>query len=484
MEMRGVATIWCKLVKCCCLAIALLLVQQLHAQVPVRSSYTIRNGKMIIALGKDLQPAALDSFIKKYSLYDLHLPYLIKTGSPDSLKKDGWSLDINNKELFIISKPLFSSDNINDPVEKILITEKDNWDDRFAPVGNQVHFGFNHFSNKKSFAVNDSVVTFYLKGNTHAGDVILSGSFNNWQPDALHMHRTDSGWIANVKLGPGKYWYKFIIDGNWEVDRDNDNTENDGMGNDNSVYYKTNYDFTLNGYTTAEKVYLAGSFNNWREDELLMQSTGSGWILPVYLSEGTHTYRFIADGKWFIDPANPDKLPNEFNDFNSVIRLGHPYVFKLDGFTDAKTVMLLGSFNNWKDDELPMNKTATGWELPYTLGAGNYEYRLKIDGKLTADVVTGGSVSLVIAPNYTFRLKGFANAKTVCVSGDLNNWNPTSFQMKRVGDEWVFPAHLNKGKHRYKFVVDGKWILDPANKLWEQNEVETGNSVLWIDKEL
>ena len=54
--------------------------------------------------------------------------------------------------------------------------------------------------------------------------------------------------------------------------------------------------------------------------------------------------------------------------------------------------------------------------------------------------------------------------------------------MQRVGDEWIFKVHLYPGKHLYKFIVDGKWILDPGNKLWEQNEYNTGNSVVWIDE--
>jgi hypothetical protein len=29
--------------------------------------------------------------------------------------------------------------------------------------------------------------------------------------------------------------------------------------------------------------------------------------------------------------------------------------------------------------------------------------------------------------------------------------------------------------------VDGKWMIDPANDLWEDNEFGTGNSVLWIE---
>jgi hypothetical protein len=54
--------------------------------------------------------------------------------------------------------------------------------------------------------------------------------------------------------------------------------------------------------------------------------------------------------------------------------------------------------------------------------------------------------------------------------------------MKKENGGWIFTAHLSPGKHLYKFIVDGKWIIDPANKLWEQNEYGSGNSVLWIEK--
>lgn len=478
--MRCPVTILKQWLKAGIFVLLLLVTVQTKAQFPVKS-YSVKNGKMFIAVGKDIPAASLDSFISKYELYDLDLPGFVKKGVPDSLLKRGWKIDINNGEVVVISKQLFGADNINDPAEKIILTHNET-KDLDVPV-NQVHFGANQFKNKQPFAVNDSAVTFFLRGQTNAAQVKLAGSFTNWETGALPMTKTDSGWTAVVKLPAGKHLYKFIVDGNWRIDKDNSNAENDGMGNDNSVYFKTNYNFVLNGYTNAKKLILAGSFNNWHEKELLMQRTISGWTIPVYLSEGTHTYRFIADGKWFADPANPDKLPNEFNDFNSVIRIGNPYLFKLDGFTDAKKVVLLGSFNGWKDDELFMQRTATGWELPYTLGPGNYEYRLKIDGQLTADSATNENKVLIIEPNFTFRLKGFENAKTVCVAGDINNWNPASFRMVREGDEWVFKVHLNKGKHLYKFIVDGKWILDPGNKLWEQNAENTGNSILWIDKD-
>ncbi len=476
--MRRIIIILNRRARACCMAILLFAFLQTNAQAPV-NSYTIRNGKMYIAVGKNIQKASLDSFVVKYELADLDLQACISTGSTDTLKKLGWKIDIDNKELFVISKPLFSADNINNVADKIIFTQKGN---EPVPMA-QVHFGYNRFRNKGTFAVVDSTVSFFLRGNTNARKVMLAGSFTDWINGALTMVKTDSGWITNTKLAPGKYLYKFVIDGNWTLDRDNANVENDGLGNDNSVYYKTNHTFALEGYANAKRVYIAGSFNQWRERNLLMLHTATGWELPVYLSEGTHTYRFIVDGNWLTDPANTDKLPNEYKEYNSVIRIGKPYIFKLSGYLNAAKVVLMGSFNNWKDNELFMNKTETGWELPYTIGPGNYEYRLKIDGKQTADSITKNNLVLVIAPNFTFRLKGYASARTVCVSGDLNSWNPVSFRMKKEGDEWVFNAHLNKGKHRYKFVVDGKWILDPANKLWEQNEYGTGNSVLWIEKD-
>jgi len=53
--------------------------------------------------------------------------------------------------------------------------------------------------------------------------------------------------------------------------------------------------------------------------------------------------------------------------------------------------------------------------------------------------------------------------------------------MTRRGGKWILPIYLQPGKYTYKFIVDGNWIIDPFNKLYEQNEHNTNNSVLWID---
>ena len=467
----------------CGLALLLFTVN-LSAQ-PVKS-YIIKKGRMYIQLPKDLRPSTLDSFVSQYDLGDLDLHTFLRTNNTDSLLKLGWKIDVNHETAFIISKAFEPFNGLANRADKILFSGKGM--PLFPVVNNGIVYGVNKFRNKASFSVKDSIVLFFLRGNTGASKVMLAGSFNNWVPNQLAMQRTDSGWIAEVKLRPGKYWYKFIADGNWMIDRDNSLSENDGTGNTNSVYFKANTVFTLRGFTTAKKVFVAGSFNEWQRDKLLMTKTTTGWELPLYLAEGTHTYKFVADGKWYADDMNKEKLPDGHGEFNSVLRIGKPYLFKLAGFNNARQVVLAGSFNRWKDDELFMTKTATGWELPYTLGPGNYEYKFKADGKWITDPANtlsagaNGNSYLIIEPNYTFRLKNFKEAKKVFLAGDFNGWNPTAYAMKKEGDDWVFPVHLSVGKHLYKYLVDDKWIVDPGNKLWEQNEYNTGNSIVWIEQ--
>lgn len=461
---------------------AFILFLAIAASAQVKA-YTIKNGRMYIQLSRDISPAALDSFITQFELQDLGLKTFLKSNKSDSLLQQGWKIEWNNETGFIISKSFdpFPNDNFSD---KIMLEERKAL---FPALNNGVTYGVNKFKNKFSFAVKDSIVTFFLRNRKEANRVMLAGSFNNWMPDNLPMQKTDSGWIAKVKLGIGKYWYKFIVDDNWIIDADNGLQESDGEGNINSVYYKPNVLMTLEGFENAKKVYLSGSFNNWREKELLMTKAGNVWQLPLYLAQGTHTYKFIIDGQWYSDPGR-DKLPDGVGGYNSVIRIGNPYLFKLNGYGNAKKVVLSGSFNGWQHEELLMNKTATGWELPYTLGPGNYEYKFIVDGKWISDPANNftssfsGNSFLIIEPNHTFRLKNFSGAKKVFLAGDFNNWDPQGYAMKREGDDWVFSVHLSAGKHLYKFYVDGQWIIDPGNKLWEQNEYGTGNSIIWIEE--
>jgi CubicO group peptidase (beta-lactamase class C family) len=77
--------------------------------------------------------------------------------------------------------------------------------------------------------------TFRLKGYGDAKFVNLAGSFNDWKPGAVACGKEQGEWVCRVDLKPGKYFYKFIVDGNWITDPANPVTEDDGHGNLNSV---------------------------------------------------------------------------------------------------------------------------------------------------------------------------------------------------------------------------------------------------------
>ncbi len=52
-----------------------------------------------------------------------------------------------------------------------------------------------------------------------AREVALCGSFNGWSTATGSMHRTEDGhWETTLALAPGRYEYKFVVDGQWLPD--------------------------------------------------------------------------------------------------------------------------------------------------------------------------------------------------------------------------------------------------------------------------
>ena len=71
----------------------------------------------------------------------------------------------------------------------------------------------------------------------------------------------------------------------------------------------------------AERVFVAGDFNQWREDELHMARTVKGyWLARMRLPAGEFKFRYCADGEWFTDFAAFGVEPGEFG-LDSVVRV-------------------------------------------------------------------------------------------------------------------------------------------------------------------
>lgn len=69
----------------------------------------------------------------------------------------------------------------------------------------------------------------------------------------------------------------------------------------------------------ARCVQLAGDFNDWQVAGGEMEQSGKVWWKVVALSPGRYHYRYVVDGRWQSDPANPEAELGAYGDFNSVV---------------------------------------------------------------------------------------------------------------------------------------------------------------------
>ncbi len=406
---------------------------------------------------------------------------------------EGWSLVKRSRKAYVLEKDLAFLGEGLDKFASPLFLLDESWMEFQGPMHTlfpEANYGINLFKEKMTVQVlPDGRTRFFLPGHADAGRVVLSGSFNNWNTQRPLMAPTDSGWVAVVDLAPGKHLYKFIVDGQWIYDEQNRLKESDGLRGYNSVYFRYNHRFFLPGYPQARSVYVAGSFNNWSTTELPLTRWMGGWVIEVYVREGMHRYKFYVDKEWVLDPRNPDVRPDQSGYMNNYFGIGKPLSFSLRGFEQASHVQLCGDFNDWNEWDTPMRRVIGGWQADYVSGPGNFGYKFIVDGVWMHDPDnphTDGDDPYrnsirVVEPNHRFRLNGYANAERVLLSGTFNDWSTSGYTMARDSEGWYMDVHLKPGKHRYKFVVDGEWILDPDNPLWEQNEVGTGNSVVWVE---
>jgi 1,4-alpha-glucan branching enzyme len=74
--------------------------------------------------------------------------------------------------------------------------------------------------------------------------------------------------------------------------------------------------------TCAEEISLAGTFNYWAQNVLLMEPANNGlWKIEIpMLPLGKYHYKFLIDKHhWMEDIDNPFREPDGFSGFNSVL---------------------------------------------------------------------------------------------------------------------------------------------------------------------
>lgn len=69
-----------------------------------------------------------------------------------------------------------------------------------------------------------------------AKKVSLAGNFNNWDTKKLVAKKDTKGnWIIKTSLKPGRYEYKFCVDGSWIADPKANSSVYNNFGSQNSV---------------------------------------------------------------------------------------------------------------------------------------------------------------------------------------------------------------------------------------------------------
>ncbi|MCB1327250.1 MAG: carbohydrate-binding module 48 [Spirochaetales bacterium] len=172
--------------------------------------------------------------------------------------------------------------------------------------------------------------------------------------------------------------------------------------------------FSYEGYR-ARSVAIAGDFNNWVPG--LMRRNQMGvyyYILPVREIEGgemidVYRYKFLVDGIWQADPTNRTREDDGLGGYISVFHL----------------------------------------------------LEHDVDRLATVRIIRERQVSPERLVEFAIYLPDVENLALV---GDFNNWNPEHDLMQK-GPDGIFRLRrrLRPGEYIYKFVADGKWILDRFN---------------------
>ena len=70
----------------------------------------------------------------------------------------------------------------------------------------------------------------------------------------------------------------------------------------------------------GKEISVAGTFNKWQSGMTKLKRNKSGsYTVTLQLPAGRYEYKFIVDGKWCMDPQNPEAVPNDCGSMNNVL---------------------------------------------------------------------------------------------------------------------------------------------------------------------
>ena len=168
-----------------------------------------------------------------------------------------------------------------------------------------------------------------------------------------------------------------------------------------------------------DQVAISGSFLGWTKSISMKQKSHGLYevFIPINLSKGTYTYRFLVNKVWVSDPKQPYTIDDG-------------YGTKMSAFFLSKPTLRYGT-------------------SPQPLGRNRYLFFLKD--------------------------KGY---KQVSWVGTKNLWDPTTDAMQLKNGYWQIIKKMQKKRTFYRYFVDGKSMLDPLNEHMRRSYTgETVNTI-------
>ena len=78
-----------------------------------------------------------------------------------------------------------------------------------------------------------------------------------------------------------------------------------------------------------------------------------------------------------------------------------------------------------------------------------------------------------------------SHAKSVCVAGSFNGWDPSATRMVPAGHgRWLSEVWLPQGIHQYLLVIDGEWVFDLNATDYVPNVFGGMNAIVEVSSEL
>jgi len=372
----------------------------------------------------------------------------------------------------------------------------------------------------------------------------IAGNFNGWNTTRSPLVLISNGlWKTAIPIPIGTNAFKFVSEQNWSASNWGDNDQSganldisgtadlfsgnnitfDLVGNNAQCSFVFNevtreYSVIKEANASFNFMTIAGDFNNWNVDELLMvQISTNIWKANVFLPPGINQFKFVANKSWAQPSWGETNQSQSIPDFTQTadaaigsniivnVKTSGTFTVTFNDTTLAYSVQTLsmnpiqrmsvaGSVNGWSTTANPMIEISNGvWQSGYILiekytypafkfvaneswddhSWGELEFVSSSTPPFTGVADRSGVYNIPVNGDENRRVKFVFNLYSreysvdqvssfntahilLSLGGTFNGWNDTDYMSPYGENLWVKKITLTNGIHEFKF-VSGSW---------------------------